>query len=108
MRMETEGLARSVHTRLIQHAKDVGLDSTLVLARYGIERFLYRLSVSPHGDRFVLKGALLLMAWLGETLRSTRDADLLGSGDLSEDALFHLFREVCRQPVPPRRHDVRC
>ena len=40
--METEGLARSVHTRLIQHAKDVGLDSTLVLARYGIERFLYR------------------------------------------------------------------
>ena len=33
----TEGLARSVHTRLIQHAKRTGLDPTLVLTRYGIE-----------------------------------------------------------------------
>ncbi len=92
MRVPTEGLARSVHTRLIRHAKEAGLDPTLVLARYGIERFLYRLSVSPHRDRFILKGALLLMAWLGETLRSTRDADLLGSGDLSEEALVRLFQ----------------
>jgi 4-alpha-glucanotransferase len=32
----------------------------------------------------VLKGALLILVWLGETLRPTRDADLLGFGDLSD------------------------
>ena len=95
----TEGLARSVHTRLIQHAKRTGLDPTLVLTRYGIERFLYRLSVSPHADRLVLKGALLLAAWLGDSMRPTRDADFLGFGDLSDGALAGLFQEICVQPV---------
>ena len=95
----TEGLARSVHTRLIQHAKRTGLDPTLVLTRYGIERFLYRLSVSPHAKRLVLKGALLLAAWLGDSVRPTRDADFLGFGDLSDEALVRLFQEVCGQPV---------
>jgi hypothetical protein len=28
-----------------------------------------------------------MLAWLGETIRPTRDADLLGFGDLSEEAL---------------------
>ena len=57
-----EGLARSVQVRLAAHAKAIGVDPNLVLTRYGVERFLYRLSRSPHAERFVLKGALLLMA----------------------------------------------
>jgi hypothetical protein len=32
----------------------------LVLTRYAIERLLYRLSVSPHRDRFILKGEALV------------------------------------------------
>ena len=43
-----------------------------ILARYATERLLYRLSRSRHADRFVLKGALLLLAWLGETIRPTK------------------------------------
>jgi hypothetical protein len=62
---QTRGLARSVHTRLVRHAKALGVDPNLILTRYGMERFLYRLSQSPHRERFVLKGALLLLAWLG-------------------------------------------
>jgi hypothetical protein len=54
-----------VQVRLARHAKEIGVDPNLVLTRYGIERFLYRLSQSPHVERFVLKGALLLLAWLG-------------------------------------------
>ncbi len=99
MSAATEGLARSVHTRLIRHARESGLDPTFVLNRYGIERFLYRLSVSAHCDRFVLKGALLLAAWLGDSVRPTRDADFLGHGDLSDEALIRLFQEVCCVPV---------
>jgi hypothetical protein len=78
-----DGLARSVQTRLARHAKGINTDPNLVMTRYAVERFLYRLSRSPHVDRFVLKGALLMLAWLGDTLRPTRDADLLGFGDLS-------------------------
>ena len=76
MSSQHEALVRSVHARLVLHAKQIHVDPNLVLTRFAVERFLYRLSRSPHADRFVLKGALLLLAWLGETLRPTRDADL--------------------------------
>lgn len=56
-----DGLARSVQTRLAKHAKVINTDPNLVLTRYAVERFLYRLSRSPHVDRFVLKGAFLLL-----------------------------------------------
>ncbi len=92
---KNEGLAQSVQARLVGHAKKIGVDPNLVLTRYGVERFLYRLSRSPHAEQFVLKGALLMLVWLGETLRPTRDADLLGFGELSDEALVGIFREVC-------------
>lgn len=96
-----EGLPVSVQVRLIRHAKSIGMDPTLVLARYAMERFLYRLSRSKHAERFVLKGALLMLVWLGETIRPTRDADLLGFGDLSERSLVQTFTEVCNVDVEP-------
>lgn len=95
------GLAQSVQVRLVRHAKDLGVDPNLVLTRYAVERFLYRLSRSAHAEKFVLKGALLLLAWLGETVRPTRDADLLGFGELSDEALVRIFREVCGVEVEP-------
>ncbi len=101
MNIERGGLAQSVQTRLARHAKEIGVDPNLVLTRYGVERFLYRLSRSPYAEQFVLKGALLLLVWLGETLRPTRDADLLGFGELSDDALIGIFREVCAVEVEP-------
>jgi len=101
MRAKTRGLSQSVHTRLVQHAQSLGVDANLVLTRFATERLLYRLSRSPHAERFVLKGALLMLVWLGETIRPTRDADLLGFGDLSDEALFDIFRDVCAVEVEP-------
>jgi len=101
MTRSSEGLAISVQTRLVRHAKNLGVDPNLVLTRFAIERLLYRLSRSRHANRFVLKGALLLLAWLGETTRPTRDADLLGFGDLSDEALIELFRDICSVEVEP-------
>lgn len=101
MSVERGGLAQSVQIRLTRHAREIGVDPNLVLTRYGVERYLYRLSRSPHADQFVLKGALLLLVWLGETLRPTRDVDLLGYGDLSDDAMKDFFREVCTIEVEP-------
>ena len=90
-----------MQVRLARHAREIGVDPNLVLTRYGTERFLYRLSQSQHAERFVLKGALLLLAWLGEALRPTRDADLLGFGNLEDDELLTIFREICAVPVDP-------
>jgi predicted nucleotidyltransferase component of viral defense system len=95
------GLAQSVQTRLVQHAKAIRMDTNMVLSRFAVERFLYRLSRSPHAEQFVLKGALMMLVWLGETIRPTRDVDLLGFGELSEESLARVFAAVCDVQVEP-------
>jgi predicted nucleotidyltransferase component of viral defense system len=101
MKAKTHGLSRSVHARLVQRGQSLGVDVNLLLTRFATERFLYRLSRTPYAERFVLKGALLMLVWLGETIRPTRDADLLGSGDVSDETLAGIFREVCAAQVEP-------
>src|SRR5579862_9473806 len=101
MTVPPRGLPASVQARLVRHAKEIGVDPNHVLARYATERFLYRLSRSPYASRFVLKGALLMLVWLGETLRPTRDADFLGFGDLSEKSLAEILADVCGVEVDP-------
>ncbi|MGI9007308.1 MAG: nucleotidyl transferase AbiEii/AbiGii toxin family protein [Streptosporangiaceae bacterium] len=49
-----------------------------------LERFLYRLSVSAHRDRLILKGGMLLSAF-GQR-RPTRDIDLLATATSNEPA----------------------
>lgn len=97
----TMGLAHSVQVRLVRHAHALGIDPNLVLARYAAERLLYRLSRSPHASRFVLKGALMMLAWLGEAIRPTRDADLLGFGALDAASLSVTFTGLCASAVEP-------
>jgi hypothetical protein len=75
----------------------------LLLTRYALERLLYRLSLSPHRERFVLKGAMLLAFWFDEPHRATRDVDLLGFGDAAENALLATFREWTRCRGTARR-----
>ena len=75
------------------------MDFNLLLTRYAIERFLYRLTQSPYADQFVLKGAMLLQIWLPEAGRPTRDLDLLGFGDVSAGRLRRIFEAVCDQLV---------
>ncbi len=97
----TTGLARSVQARLVQRAKEIGIDPNVIFARFACERLLYRLSLTAHAERFVLKGALLLLVWLDETTRPTRDADLLGFGTVDVESLRILFGELCTLPVEP-------
>ncbi len=92
-------LAQSVHARLIRIAHRMQVDPNLILARYASERLLYRLSRSRHADRFVLKGAMLLVVWIGDMVRPTRDVDLLGFGDLDEQYLGAIFGEVAAAEV---------
>jgi hypothetical protein len=101
MNSARDGFARSLQAKLSQHAKRIGADPNLVLTRYALERYLYRLSRSVHAEKFVLKGALLMLAWMGDTFRPTRDADMLGFGDVSPESLAKIFAEVCAVTVEP-------
>jgi len=90
--------AASARDRLLALAREQGEDFQLVLTRYGLERLLYRLSHSPHHDRFVLKGAMLFILWSHNPHRPTRDVDFLGSGDSSEAGLRTVFQDLCAMP----------
>ena len=72
--------AASIRARLKQHPDTSKQDFNLTLTRYGLERLLYRLSISEHAPNFLLKGALLFQLWYGQPHRPTRDADLPGFG----------------------------
>lgn len=93
-RPRPNNVGASVRQRLLNLAHARGQPMELLLTRYALERLLHRLSLSPHRDRFVLKGAMLLATWFDEPHRATRDVDLLGFGDPAHDALLGTFREV--------------
>ena len=88
--------AASVRARLLSKAKAESQDFSLVLTRYGLERLLYRLSVSSNKDSFLLKGALLFDLWFDVPLRPTRDIDLLGFGPAEEPLVLAAFEEMCQ------------
>jgi hypothetical protein len=92
-------LAASVRARLLNLAKAEGSDFNGVLVRYALERLLYRISMSAHADRFLLKGAMLFALWYDMSHRSTRDADLLGFGPSDLDSIQQTFFDIASVEV---------
>jgi len=93
--MTPTGKAVSVHDRLLAKARAGGSDFNLLLTRYALERFLYRVSASRFQESFLLKGALLFSLWYDTPRRPTRDADLLGLEAKDSDEMAAVFREIC-------------
>jgi hypothetical protein len=87
-------LAKSVKDRLLNIARREGRVFDVLLVRFALERLLYRLSVSVHRDRFVLKGGMLVTVWVADDNWVTRDADCLGHGNSDPDRLVADFREI--------------
>ncbi len=100
-RSPLKNVAASVKQRLLNLSRDEGIDPNLLFTRFALERFLYRLSCSPHAKQFTLKGAALMLVWFGSRTRPTRDVDFLGSGTLSPEELERIFRNICDQPAEP-------
>ena len=59
MKKQKSNLVASVRGRLMNIAREQGEELQFILIRYAQERFLFRLSRSPHANQFVLKGAVL-------------------------------------------------
>ena len=77
MAKQPKDIAASVRQRLLNLARAEGQLFDVVLVAFGLERLVYRLSVSEYRDRFVLKGGMLVTLWTADTGRFTRDIDFL-------------------------------
>ena len=97
--MKPEGLIESIRQRLMNLSRENGEAFDFVLARYGVERFLYRLSVSGHTDQFVLKGSMLFHVWNRRMHRPTRDLDLLGTGPADLESVRQSMLDVLQTDV---------
>lgn len=101
--------ADSIKDRLKNLAKETGKTMNELLVAYGLERTIYRISVSKYADNFTLKGGILLYAMFGgDFVRATTDIDLeadLISNDVDE--IRQVFEEIFPIDVDdPLRFDM--
>ena len=92
-------IGASVHQRLKNTSERSGRTFNDLAQYYALERWLYRLSKSRHAQNFILKGALMLVAWRAPVLRATRDIDLLARMSNDLDKIKEAVAEVCRTEV---------
>ncbi|MGH3169266.1 MAG: nucleotidyl transferase AbiEii/AbiGii toxin family protein [Trebonia sp.] len=85
-------------------AKSAGRATAEYLRLYALEGFLLRLAVSPHRNRFVLKGGVLLAAY--ELRRPTADVDLSAIQTPNEVGIVRrLVAEIAATNLPPELDD---
>lgn len=94
MAKQPKDIAASVRQRLLNLARAEGQLFDVVLVAFGLERLVYRLSVSEYRDRFVLKGGMLVTLWTADTGRFTRDIDFLAFGSDEEAELKTAFSQI--------------
>lgn len=98
-RRDMTNLPASVHQRLLNLSRQTKRPFNELLQYYAIERFLFRLSSSPHAPEFVLKGALMLRVWHVPIGRPTMDIDMLGQLPNSVESLVKVVRECLAAEV---------
>ena len=98
---EVKNLPASVRQLLLNNAHANNRPFNEILQYYVIERFLYRISQSSYSDQFILKGALMFLAWGVSIYRPTRDIDFLGFTSNDLDTVNRIIQEVCVQKVEP-------
>ena len=88
--------AISVKDRLKKQAIEEKQTMQDKIVMYGLERTIYRLSISEYAERFTLKGGIFLYALFnGDYTRATTDIDLLAqciSNDIEE--MKKVFKEI--------------
>jgi hypothetical protein len=95
-------IAASVRHRLLEKARKDKRPFNELLQYFAMERFLYRLSMSAHADKFILKGALMLRAWQAPLFRPTMDIDMLARQTSNEaKQIVDLIKNICLVEVDP-------
>ena len=94
-----KNVAASHRARLLSLAHQRGEGFQFLLGRWISERFLYRLGMSVHRDHFILKGAMMFVAWDGKLHRPTQDVDFLGYGNPAVEEVVQRIREICAESI---------
>ena len=91
----------SVKAKLKNFAEENGLTFQEVLTYYGLERTIYRISVSNYADHFVLKGGIFLYAIYDRKYeRATTDIDLLARRiSNSSEEMKSVFQNILLEEV---------
>lgn len=100
-RQKPKNVVASVRQRLLNQAHASIRPFNELLQYFAMERFLFRLSRSPHAEKFVLKGALMLATWKVSLTRPTKDIDLLGQMANDVERIVTIIHDVCSQEVEP-------
>lgn len=99
----------SIKDRLKNKSRETGRTLQELFTLYGLERTIYRLSVSPYKENFVLKGGIFLYAlYQGDYPRSTTDIDLLAQRISNAEAdMKTVFTDILsREADDPLRFDL--
>ncbi len=96
-----KNIAASVRQRLLNRSREDNRSFNELLQYYGMERFLYRLSVSEYAPHYILKGALMLRVWNSPEFRPTMDIDMLGKTGNDEANIIFQIREMMTIDVDP-------
>lgn len=93
--------ADSVKARLKSFAIKSGCTFQEALTYYGLERAIYRISISEYAEHFVLKGGIFLYAIFGRNYeRATTDVDFLARRILnSSEEMKAIFQKIFSQDV---------
>jgi hypothetical protein len=94
-----KNIAASNRAKLLNLSRQSGRSFQELVQYFALSRFLYRLSVSPSGPRFILKEAMLLHSLNITEARSTLDIDLLARFDNSPESILKVMAEVIGQDV---------
>lgn len=89
-----KNLGESIRQRLKNLSEQRNRPFDEILRYYAMERFLYRLSISPYAEKFFLKGGLMLKVWDSMDHRATMDIDLLARTSNQIDNLQRIITEV--------------
>lgn len=91
----------SVKARLKNFAIKSGCTFQEALTYYGLERAIYRISISEYADNFVLKGGIFLYALFGRNYeRATTDVDLLAQRiSNGSEEMKSVFQKIFSQDV---------
>ncbi len=94
-RRRIKNIVASVQARLRQKARSEGRPYEELCTYYAIERFLYRLSISPYAKKLIVKGAIMQLIWVPESPRPTRDIDFLGFVENEIERVETIISEIC-------------
>ncbi len=100
MKPKIQNVPASIQARLQSKVGEVAQSYNEILQYYGMERFLYRLSRTPHVNDFILKGGLMFYGLGIPMRRMTRDIDFLGISENAQRDILSVFREALAIPFP--------